>query len=75
MIVGRCTAGGCNVLTIGPRCVDHDVPVTRTFTRGRPFRRSETTTGPAPAPAAAGPVIPADPLAAVSAPAGLVTVA
>jgi hypothetical protein len=38
MIVGQCTAHGCNVLTIGPRCVDHDVPVTRTFTRGRPFR-------------------------------------
>lgn len=37
MIVGRCTAVGCNVLTIGPRCVEHDAPVTRTFTRGRPF--------------------------------------
>jgi hypothetical protein len=45
MIVGRCTAVGCNVLTIGPRCVDHDAPVTRTFTRGRPF----TPLGPSPA--------------------------
>jgi hypothetical protein len=72
MIVGRCTAGGCNVLTIGPRCVDHDVPVTRTFTRGRPFRPSETTTTHAPAPAEQ--ILPVDTLAATPAPAGLVTV-
>ena len=46
MILGRCTAGGCSVLTIGARCVDHDMPVTRTFTRGRPFRPSERTPAP-----------------------------
>ena len=72
MIVGRCTAGGCNVLTIGPRCVDHDVPVTRTFTRGRPFRPPEETT--APMPARAEPVLTVDTLAEMRAAAGLVAV-
>jgi len=37
MIVRRCTFHGCNLLTIGARCVEHDLPVTRTFVRGRPF--------------------------------------
>jgi hypothetical protein len=37
MIVSRCTAAGCNVLTMGPLCVQHDVPVTCSFVRGRPF--------------------------------------
>jgi hypothetical protein len=37
MIVSRCTAAGCNVLTMGPLCVEHDIPVTRTFVRGRPY--------------------------------------
>ena len=37
MIVRSCTFDGCNVLTIGSRCVEHDVPVTRSFVRGRPF--------------------------------------
>ena len=37
MIIGRCTFDGCTVLTIGSRCVEHDVPVTRTFVRGKPF--------------------------------------
>jgi hypothetical protein len=37
MIIGRCTFSGCSKLTIGTRCVDHDLPVTRTFIRGRPF--------------------------------------
>jgi hypothetical protein len=72
MIVGRCTAGGCNVLTIGPRCVDHDVPVTRTFTRGRPFRPSEETTTPAPD--RAEPVLSVDTLVALRAAARLVPV-
>jgi hypothetical protein len=49
MIVGRCTAAGCNVLTIGPRCVEHDVPVTRTFTRGRPFAQLGSTSPTRPA--------------------------
>jgi hypothetical protein len=37
MIVGRCTFDGCTVLTIGSRCLEHDLPVRRTFVRGRPF--------------------------------------
>jgi hypothetical protein len=52
MIVGRCTAAGCNVLTIGPRCVAHDVPVTRTFTRGRPFAQRGSAPAVPPAPIA-----------------------
>jgi hypothetical protein len=40
MIIQRCTFDGCAQLTIGPRCVEHDVPVTRTFVRGRPFQRT-----------------------------------
>jgi hypothetical protein len=37
MIIGRCTFDGCTVLTIGSRCLEHDLPVRRTFVRGRPF--------------------------------------
>ena len=37
MILCKCTFDGCTVLTIGSRCVAHDVPVNRTFVRGRPF--------------------------------------
>ena len=37
MIIGRCTSDGCTVLTIGSRCVEHDLPVRRNFVRGRPF--------------------------------------
>jgi len=37
MIVGRCTFDGCNVITIGSRCVKHDPPVRRAFVRGRPY--------------------------------------
>ena len=44
MIIGRCTFDGCTVLTIGSRCVEHDVPVTRTFVRGRPFAAAPTST-------------------------------
>jgi len=43
MIVSTCRAHGCNALTIGSYCVEHDVPVTRFFVRGRPF--TTTTTG------------------------------
>ena len=38
-IVTQCTAPGCETLTMGPLCVEHDVPVTRVFVRGRPFAR------------------------------------
>jgi hypothetical protein len=37
MIVSQCRAEGCNALTIGSYCVEHDSPVTRIFVRGRPF--------------------------------------
>ena len=40
MIIERCTIDGCNLFTIGTRCVQHDLPVTRTFVRGRPFQRT-----------------------------------
>jgi hypothetical protein len=36
-IVTRCTADGCETLTIGPLCVDHEAATTRNFVRGRPF--------------------------------------
>lgn len=36
-IVTRCTAPGCDTLTIGPLCAVHDLPVERVFVRGRPF--------------------------------------
>jgi hypothetical protein len=38
-IVTQCTAPGCETLTMGPLCVEHDVPVTRVFVRGRPLER------------------------------------
>jgi hypothetical protein len=38
-IVTPCTAPGCETLTMGPLCIEHDVPVTRVFVRGRPFVR------------------------------------
>jgi hypothetical protein len=38
-IVTQCTAPGCETLTIGRLCVEHDLPVTRDFVRGRPFTR------------------------------------
>jgi hypothetical protein len=46
MIIDRCTVDGCTVLTIGSRCVEHDLPVTRTFVRGRPFAIAASTQTP-----------------------------
>jgi hypothetical protein len=53
-IVTQCTAHGCETLTIGRLCVEHDLPVDRVFVRGRPFARRPapvelrlTTTGAA----------------------------
>jgi hypothetical protein len=37
-IVTHCTAPGCETLTMGPLCVEHDAPVTRVFVRGRPWK-------------------------------------
>ncbi len=36
-IVTQCTAPGCETLTMGPLCIEHDPHVERTFVRGRPF--------------------------------------
>ena len=38
-IVTQCTAPGCETLTMGPLCIEHDSRVERTFVRGRPFAR------------------------------------
>ena len=35
-IVTRCTVPGCETLTLGPLCLEHDHPTTRVFVRGRP---------------------------------------
>jgi len=43
MIIRPCTFDGCTVMTIGSRCVEHDVPVTRSFVRGRPFLNATST--------------------------------
>ena len=32
-----CPEPGCTTLTMGGTCVEHDPPVTVTFTRGRPY--------------------------------------
>jgi hypothetical protein len=32
-----CPVPGCRRLTMGGTCVEHDVPVTVTFPRGRPY--------------------------------------
>ena len=57
MIIGRCTFDGCTVLTIGSRCVEHDLPVRRTFVRGRPFcgRRVDPIGASRPAAASSAP--------------------
>ena len=32
-----CPVPGCSTLTMGGTCVEHDLPVTREFPRGRPY--------------------------------------
>lgn len=44
-IVTQCTADGCETLTMGPLCIEHEAPTTRVFVRGRPWTR--VTTAPA----------------------------
>ena len=46
MILAKCTFDGCTVLTIGSRCVEHDVPVRRTFVRGRPYAAAAVSPQP-----------------------------
>ena len=36
-MLSTCTEPGCTTLTMGGTCVEHDLPVTVTFERGRPF--------------------------------------
>jgi len=36
-IVSECSFPGCGAKTIGPLCIAHDLPVLRTFPRGRPL--------------------------------------
>ncbi len=36
-IVTQCTVPGCETLTMGPLCVEHDKRLARMFVRGRPF--------------------------------------
>jgi hypothetical protein len=38
-ILSVCPVPGCRRLTMGGTCVEHDVPVTITFPRGRPYVR------------------------------------
>ena len=37
-MIRACDQPGCSTLTLGPLCLAHELPVTRTFPRGRPFR-------------------------------------
>jgi hypothetical protein len=41
-IVTRCTAPGCETLTMGRLCIEHEALPKRVFVRGRPFTRRET---------------------------------
>jgi hypothetical protein len=34
-IISECSYPGCGVKTIGPLCIAHDLPVVRSFPRGR----------------------------------------
>ena len=38
-IVMQCTALGCETLTMGPMCIEHEQQLEREFVRGRPFAR------------------------------------
>lgn len=39
-IVTQCTAPGCETLTMGPLCIEHDWQQARVFARGRPLTGS-----------------------------------
>lgn len=45
-IVTKCTAPGCETLTLGPLCIEHDPQQTKVFVRGRPS--PDATTGALP---------------------------
>jgi len=40
-VIRACDQPGCSTLTLGPLCLAHELPVTRTFPRGRPFRPAD----------------------------------
>ena len=40
-IVMQCTVLGCETLTMGPMCVEHEQQLERMFARGRPFALPE----------------------------------
>lgn len=70
-IATQCLEPGCKTMTIGPRCIEHDlVLVPRVFTRGRPvdaypdpLRREPVHAEPEPVPGA-GSAVEADRLVA-----------
>ena len=39
-IVKHCSAPGCETLTMGPLCIEHEQQLERMFVRGRPFVRA-----------------------------------
>jgi hypothetical protein len=41
-IVRQCMAPGCETLTIGPLCLEHETVPVRTFVRGRPLVKVPT---------------------------------
>jgi hypothetical protein len=43
-IVTQCTAPGCETLTMGPLCIEHERQSVRVFVRGRPFVRATVET-------------------------------
>ena len=45
-MLSPCVTPGCNTLTMGGTCVEHDAPVTVTFPRGRPFVREAVAAAP-----------------------------
>ncbi len=61
-IATRCTAPGCETVTVGRFCIEHEVVVPRVFVRGRPFDVASNTAGSATANvgafAAMSPVVP-----------------
>ncbi|HEY7396927.1 MAG TPA: hypothetical protein VH538_01380 [Gaiellaceae bacterium] len=46
-LLRTCAHPGCSTLTMGELCLAHELPVLRTFSRGRPFRRAARVLQPA----------------------------
>ena len=44
-IVTQCTTPGCETLTMGPLCIEHDLQPVRVFARGRPLTGSSLERG------------------------------